>query len=131
MSDSVGAPADASYGMARVTAVVFAVQAVGLIALPYLGRTTAGAAACVIAFGLGFGVGTIARPAIVADRYGTARYATITGPAWRAPLFGPISRAVPTWPSRFPASRPGAILRGMGALPVSSFYIDQGPAPHP
>ena len=39
--------------------------------------TAGGAAVCVIAFGLGFGVATIAKPAIVADRYGTARYATI------------------------------------------------------
>jgi hypothetical protein len=31
----------------------------------------------VTAFGLGFGVATIARPAILADRYGTSRYATI------------------------------------------------------
>jgi hypothetical protein len=65
-------------GMTTVTAVVFAVQAVGAVALPHLGHTTAGAIACVIAFGLGFGVATIAKPAIVADRYGTARYATIS-----------------------------------------------------
>ena len=63
--------------MTAVTAVVFAIQAVGILALPHLGRSTAGAAACVIAFGLGFGVATIARPAIIAARYGTARYATI------------------------------------------------------
>jgi len=66
------------HGMTTVTALVFAVQAVGAVALPHLGHTTAGAIACVIAFGLGFGVATIAKPAIVADRYGTARYATIS-----------------------------------------------------
>jgi hypothetical protein len=63
--------------MATVTATVFAIQAVGAIGLTFLARSTAGAAACVIAFGLGFGVATIARPAIVAARYGTANYATI------------------------------------------------------
>ena len=65
--------------MSAVAAAVFAVQAAGVAALPYLGRTLAGAAACVIAFGIGFGVATIARPAILAARYGSARYATIAG----------------------------------------------------
>jgi predicted MFS family arabinose efflux permease len=65
------------YGMTAVTAVVFAVQAAGAAALPHVGGSLAGAVACVTAFGLGFGVATIARPAIVADRYGTHRYATI------------------------------------------------------
>jgi predicted MFS family arabinose efflux permease len=64
-------------GMAVVTAAVFAVQAVGAAALPHFGSSLAGAAACVTAFGLGFGVATIARPAIVAVRYGTARYASL------------------------------------------------------
>ncbi|WP_020519092.1 MFS transporter [Catelliglobosispora koreensis] len=67
------------HGMATITAVVFGVQAVGAAALPFLGRSVAGAAACVVAFGLGFGVATIARPALLAARYGTTRYATIAG----------------------------------------------------
>src|SRR6185369_904196 len=65
------------FGMTTVTALVFAVQAVGVLALPYLSRTLAGTALCVVAFGVGFGVATIAKPAIVAHRYGTTRYATI------------------------------------------------------
>lgn len=65
------------YSMLTVTSVVFAVQAAGAAALPFLAGTLAGAAACVVAFGVGFGVATIARPAILASRYGTARYATI------------------------------------------------------
>jgi len=65
------------YGMTTVTAAVFAVQAAGAAALPHVGPSLAAAAACVTAFGLGFGVATIARPAILADRYGTHRYATI------------------------------------------------------
>ncbi len=67
------------FGMTTVTAAVFAVQAVGAAALPFLGGAIAGAAACIVAFGLGFGVATIARPAILATRYGTSRYATIAG----------------------------------------------------
>jgi predicted MFS family arabinose efflux permease len=65
------------FGMTTVTAVVFAVQAIGATALSRVGGTLAGAAVCVTAFGLGFGVATIARPAILAERYGTHRYATI------------------------------------------------------
>lgn len=67
------------HGMPTVTAAIFALQALGLAALPFLAASVAGAAACVIAFGLGFGVATIARPAILADRYGATRYATIAG----------------------------------------------------
>jgi predicted MFS family arabinose efflux permease len=85
------------HGMAAITAVVFAVQAVGAIALPHLGHTTGGAAACVTAFGLGFGVATIAKPAILAERYGTARYATITAtmtvPITLAKAFAPLAAA--------------------------------------
>jgi MFS family permease len=64
-------------GMLAITAGVFAVQAAGAAALPYLGHSVPGATACVVAFGLGFGVATIARPAIIAQRFGIARYATI------------------------------------------------------
>ncbi len=85
------------FGMATVTAAIFAVQAVGVLALPHLGRNVGGATVCVIAFGLGFGVATIARPAIVADRYGTARYATIaagmTLPITLAKAFAPLAGA--------------------------------------
>jgi predicted MFS family arabinose efflux permease len=62
-----------------VVAVVFAVQAAGALALPLIGASTAGAVAAVLLFGLGFGVATIARPALLADRYGTAGFATISG----------------------------------------------------
>jgi MFS family permease len=85
------------YGMTAVTAVVFAVQAVGVLALPWLSRSLAGAAACVVAFGVGFGVASIAKPAIVADRYGTGRYATIAAsmatPITLAKAFAPLAAA--------------------------------------
>jgi hypothetical protein len=80
-----------------VTATVFAVQALGLLALPQVGRTVAGAAVCVIAFGLGFGVAAIARPIIIADRFGPVRYATIAGslaaPVTLAKAFAPLGAA--------------------------------------
>ncbi len=65
------------HGMTAVTAVVFAVQAAGVAVLPHVSGSIAWAAVCITAFGLGFGVATIARPAILAGRYGTHRYATI------------------------------------------------------
>lgn len=85
------------YGMATITAVILAGQAAGVLALAHLAASTAGAAACVVAFGLGFGVATIARPAIVADRYGTSRYATIAAtmavPITLARAFAPLAGA--------------------------------------
>jgi hypothetical protein len=39
----------------------------------------------VLAFGVGFGVSTIARPALLADRYGTSAYATLSA-TWAMPL---------------------------------------------
>jgi MFS family permease len=62
-----------------VVATVFTVQAAGALALPLVGDTTVGAGAAVLAFGLGFGVATIARPAILASRYGTVGFASLSG----------------------------------------------------
>ncbi|MGH3712759.1 MAG: MFS transporter [Micromonosporaceae bacterium] len=81
-----------------VTAVVFALQGLAVAGLPVLGRSGAGAIVCVTVFGLGFGVATLARPAILADRYGTTRYATIAGalatPATLAKATAPLGAAV-------------------------------------
>ena len=60
-------------------AAVFALQAVAVAGLALAGRTAAGAVTAVVGFGLGFGVATIARPAMLAARYDTSGYATITG----------------------------------------------------
>jgi MFS family permease len=65
--------------MASITATIMTLQGLSLAALPAAGRTVSGAAACLIAFGLGFGVASIAKPAILLDRYGDHGYATIAG----------------------------------------------------
>ena len=65
--------------IAAVVAAVFAIQALAAIVLPLVAATVVGAILTVVGFGLGFGVATIARPALLADRYGTASYATIAG----------------------------------------------------
>jgi Major Facilitator Superfamily len=62
----------------RVVAIAFAGQAVGAVVLLLAGRTLAGAVVFVLLFGLGFGVGTIAKPAMLADAYGTVSYATLS-----------------------------------------------------
>jgi predicted MFS family arabinose efflux permease len=86
------------WSMATLTAAVFAIQAFAIAVLPLVGRLGVGAAACVVLFGLGFGIGTIARPILLAQRYGTNGYATIAGaltlPLTIAKATGPLVAAV-------------------------------------
>ncbi|MEU4290845.1 MFS transporter [Kribbella sp. NPDC026596] len=65
--------------MASIAAVIFVVQGAAMSLLPVVGRHVAGAIACLILFGLGFGVASIATPAILLDRYGATGYGTIAG----------------------------------------------------
>jgi MFS family permease len=67
------------YRTTSVVAAVFAVQAIAAAALPVTGRNAVAVIAAVTGFGLGFGVATIAKPVLLADRYDTRRYATIAG----------------------------------------------------
>lgn len=67
------------WSTAAVTATVFGLQAAAVAVLPAVGRADVGALACVVIFGLGFGVATIALPAMLADRFGGASYAGIAG----------------------------------------------------
>ncbi|TMR24035.1 MFS transporter [Nonomuraea turkmeniaca] len=69
----------ARWRVALITAVMFALQGLAAVLLPLVGRSVVGAVAAVVLFGLGFGVATIARPALLADRYGTAAYASLSG----------------------------------------------------
>ena len=81
--------------VAAVTAVAFGLQAVAVLLLLVAGTTTAGAVAFVLLFGLGFGVGTIARPAMLAATYGTRDYATLAAlvgiALTAAKTIGPVS----------------------------------------
>lgn len=65
--------------MATIMAGVLVLQGVAISVLPLTGRHIAGAIACLVLFGLGFGISSIATPAILLDRYGTTGYATIAG----------------------------------------------------
>ncbi|GIF08963.1 MFS transporter [Actinoplanes siamensis] len=65
------------YRITTITAGVFAIQAAAALLLPAVGASTSGAIVAVVGFGLGFGVATIAKPVILAERYDTRRYATL------------------------------------------------------
>ncbi|MEJ3658614.1 hypothetical protein WEH80_37230 [Actinomycetes bacterium KLBMP 9759] len=67
------------WSITAITAGVFALQGVATALLPAAGRSVAGAAACIVLFGFGFGIAAIAIPAILVDRYGAAGYGTIAG----------------------------------------------------
>ncbi|TWJ20987.1 MFS transporter [Micromonospora endolithica] len=62
-----------------IVAAVFATQATAVLAMPLLAGTRTGAIISVVGFGLGFGITSLATPALLADRYGTTAYATIAG----------------------------------------------------
>ncbi|MEV2242237.1 MFS transporter [Micromonospora sp. NPDC049891] len=62
-----------------IVAAVFAIQAVAVLAMPLAAGTRVGAIVTVTGFGLGFGIASLATPALLTDRYGTAAYATIAG----------------------------------------------------
>ncbi|MFG1697217.1 MFS transporter [Nonomuraea sp. NPDC049309] len=75
---------------APVAAAVFALQGVGALLFPLVGASVPGAVGCVLLFGIGFGVGTITLPHLLAERYGTAAYATLSG---RIALFSVADKA--------------------------------------
>ncbi|WP_458318803.1 MFS transporter [Mycolicibacterium brisbanense] len=63
--------------LTSATAVAFAVQGVGLVALPFVGLSVPLTFLCVAAVGLGQGIGVIARPLLVATSFGVAHFATV------------------------------------------------------
>ena len=64
--------------LTRVVATVFAVQAVAAVSLPYVAGPLWGAVVGVMGFGIGFGVATIARPALLTHYFGTVGYASLS-----------------------------------------------------
>jgi MFS family permease len=63
----------------RIVAAVFTVQAAAAFSLPAVAGSRIGAILGVTAFGLGFGIASLAAPQLLADRYGTTAYASIAG----------------------------------------------------
>ncbi|MEU4715842.1 MFS transporter [Micromonospora purpureochromogenes] len=81
-----------------IVAAVFATQAGAVLAMPLLAGTRTGAVITVVGFGLGFGITSLATPALLADRYGTTAYATIAGrlaaPVTIAKATAPLAAAI-------------------------------------
>ncbi|TCC25361.1 MFS transporter [Kribbella speibonae] len=65
--------------MATIVGIILVGQGVAMSLLPVLGRDLPGAIACLVVFGLGFGVASIATPVILLERYGATGYGTIAG----------------------------------------------------
>ena len=59
--------------------------------LPLVGHAAVGAVVCVVSVGLGFGVATITRPALVAEHFGTTSYGTVAGMLSTSVAFGGTS----------------------------------------
>jgi predicted MFS family arabinose efflux permease len=89
------------YRTTTITAGVFAIQAGAALLLPAASASTAATIVAVVGFGLGFGVATIAKPVILAERYDTRRYATLAGV-----LVAPMTLAKAGAPSRPPPCTP-------------------------
>ncbi|MCG5213417.1 MFS transporter [Streptosporangium soli] len=79
------------WAAAPVAAAIFALQSAGALLLPVIGETAAGAVGCVLLFGIGFGVATITLPHLLAERYGTVAYATLSG---RIAMFSVADKAL-------------------------------------
>jgi predicted MFS family arabinose efflux permease len=67
------------FRLSTVVAIVFTVQAIAAVGLLLAAGTRPGAVLAVTGFGIGFGVASLAGPALLADRYGTTAYASIAG----------------------------------------------------
>ncbi|MFG6199141.1 MFS transporter [Nonomuraea sp. JJY05] len=122
------------WSVALITAVMFGVQGLAAVLLPLIGRSTAGAVAGVVLFGLGFGVGTIARPALLADRYGTGAYASLSGalalPITVAKAVAPLLAAGIAQFAGYPAVM-GAVAAAcaLGALSLIAYHRTSHPNP--
>ncbi|MEU6790245.1 MFS transporter [Nonomuraea wenchangensis] len=122
----------ARWRVALITAAMFGLQGLAAVLLPLAGRSTGGAVAAVVLFGLGFGVATIARPALIADRYGTAAFASLSGalalPITVAKALAPLAAAGIEEVAGFPAVM-GAVAAACatGALALVA-YDRQGTA---
>lgn len=79
------------FAPAILAVIIFALQGLAVLLLPLAGRSVPGAVGCVLLFGLGFGVGTITQPHLLAARYGTIAYATLSG---RIALFSTTAKAI-------------------------------------
>lgn len=85
------------FSLTAIAALIFAIQALAAFALPLAGRSDLGAVLCVLGIGLGFGVVSIIKPALLAAQYGTTAFGTLSGtmamPMTIAKAVGPFAAA--------------------------------------
>lgn len=127
----------ARWPVALITAAMFGLQGLAAVLLPLVGRDPVGAVAAVVLFGLGFGVATIARPALLADRYGTAAYASLSGtlalPITAAKAVAPLAAAGIAQVAGYPAVMgvvAGACVLGALSLMAYARVPSAGRVPH-
>lgn len=80
--------------LARICVGAFVAQALGLLLLPGAGDTVWLVALCMVAVGIGSGIGVVARPVVLADTFGTLQFATVLAvlsvPLTTARAFSPL-----------------------------------------
>ncbi len=110
-------------------ATVFTVQALAALALLVVGHSRIGAALAVVGFGIGFGVASLIKPTMLADRYGTAAYATVAGilttPVTLARAGAPLAAAglltaAGGYPAILAASASACLLAAVGIVARAS-----------
>jgi len=115
-----------------VVAGVFAIQAIAAVSLLLVGGSRVGAALAVVGFGLGFGVASLVKPVVLADRYGTTAFATIAGilatPITLAKATAPLAAAGLLTVGGYPAML-GAI--GAASLTAAVGILARATAPAP
>jgi MFS family permease len=112
----------------RVVAVVYIVQALAAAALPLVAGSRVAAVVAVVAFGLGFGVASLVKPVLLADRYGTVAYGTIGGilatPVTVAKATAPLAAAgllgATSYPVTFAAVAVACVVAATGMLARAS-----------
>lgn len=120
------------YRTTTVTAGILGIQALAALLLPLVGATTGGAVAAVI--GLGFGVATIAKPVLLAQRYDTRRYGTLAGilvvPVILAKATAPLAAAALHTPvsSYAPVLISVAVCCALAATAVTAVRPTRAPA---
>ncbi|GAA3609899.1 MFS transporter [Nonomuraea rosea] len=124
----------ARWRVSLITAAMFGLQGLAAVLLPIVGRSVPGAVVAVVLFGLGFGVGTIARPALLADRYGTSAYASLSGalalPITVAKAVAPLLAAGIAQFAGYPAVM-GAVAAACALGALSLVAYDRRPPPTP
>jgi len=106
----------------HVVAAVFALQGAAAAVLLLVPASPIAAVVFVVGFGIGFGVATIARPAIVADAYGVSRYATVSAVMGLALVLAKVAGPVSVGASRTATGGYAPALAGLVVVTLASAF---------